>query len=61
MKKNGENNQEKQLSQVLREWQDSRKGLVKESTYANYRNLTDRHLIPDIGSTALSLISTEMT
>lgn len=60
MKKNGENNQEKQLSQVLREWQDSRKGLVKESTYANYRNLTDRHLIPDIGSTALSLISTEM-
>lgn len=60
MGKNREINRKILLNQVFQEWQDSRKGLVKESTYANYRNLIDTHLDPDIGSAVLSSISTEM-
>lgn len=60
MEKNREINRKILLNQVFQEWQDSRKGLVKESTYANYRNLIDTHLAPDIGSADLSSISIEM-
>ncbi len=48
------------LKQALREWQDSKKGLVKESTFVNYSNLIESHLVPDIGAFALSSVSTEL-
>ena len=59
MKKVKSNRKNVLLKQALREWQNSKKGLVKESTYVNYNNLIERHLVPDIGAFVLSSVSTE--
>lgn len=59
MKKN-EKTEKILLKQVFLEWRDSKKGLVKESTYVNYSNLINGHLLPDIGAFTLSAISTEL-
>lgn len=60
MGKNGQNGKNILFKEALREWQNSKKGLVKESTYVNYSNLIESHLVPDIGAYALSSVSTEL-
>lgn len=47
------------FEQLMLEWLKFRKDTVKESTYANYINLFERHLNPDLGKYYLTSLTTE--
>lgn len=48
------------FGQLIWEWLVSRKGTVKESTYANYATLIEKHLIPELGKIHLSALTTDI-
>lgn len=48
------------FGQLIWEWLASRKGTVKESTYANYATLIEKHLIPELGKVYLSDLTTDI-
>ena len=41
------------------EWMDSRRDSVKESTYAHYKNLLDKHILPKLGQAPLRTLTSE--
>lgn len=45
------------LSEVAEIWLASKKCKVKESTYAHYRNLIDRHILPSLGGASIRSIT----
>lgn len=45
--------------QLALEWMTSRRGMVKESTFAVYTNILNRHLLPDLGNLPLTLLTSE--
>lgn len=47
------------FGQVMEEWMKSRKGIIKESTYANYANIVEKHLQPELGGQFLTAITSE--
>ena len=47
------------LGQIMNEWLESRRDTVKESTYANYAGMIDRHLKTDLGECRLTLLTPE--
>ncbi|MDY4970742.1 MAG: site-specific integrase [Lachnospiraceae bacterium] len=48
------------FGQIADEWLQLRKSMVKESTYANYANIIERHLQPELGKVYLSAVTSEM-
>lgn len=48
------------FGQLMDEWFHSRKGSIKESTFANYANVIEKHLSPGLGSLYLSSITTDV-
>lgn len=47
------------FSQLAEEWARYKKGQVKQSTYANYMNLIEKHLLPEMGDVPLSALTTQ--
>ena len=45
------------FGQLAQEWLDAKRGTVKESTYATYANLLDKHLLPKLGTALLSSLT----
>ena len=48
------------VKQVMCEWMEFRKDSVKESTFAHYANLLERHIFPALGNVYLSALTEEM-
>ena len=48
------------VKQAMGEWMEFRKDSVKESTFAHYTNLLDRHIFPALGSVYLSALTEDM-
>ncbi len=48
------------FQQVMAQWLASRKDNVKESTYAHYSNLLEKHLFPELGPRLFSQLDDEM-
>lgn len=48
------------VKQVMCEWMEFRKESVKESTFAHYANLLERHILPALGNVYLSALTEEM-
>lgn len=48
------------FEQLVKEWLEFRKDSVKESTFANYTNLVEKHLLPVLGTVYLSSMTTEL-
>lgn len=48
------------VAQVMEEWLKDRKTDVKESTYAQYANLTQNHILPQLGEISLEDLNPEM-
>lgn len=46
------------FGQLMNEWLYSRKGSIKDSTFANYANLIEKHLLPGLGNMYLATITT---
>lgn len=47
------------VGQVMQEWLYSRKESVKESTYAHYTNLLEKHILPQLGEICLLSLTAE--
>ena len=54
------NNKKITVKQVMWEWMEFRKEYVKESTFAHYKNLLERHILPVFGNVYLSALTSEM-
>ncbi|MGN0204722.1 MAG: tyrosine-type recombinase/integrase [Coprococcus sp.] len=54
----GQSTQKVKMNQVVREWLASKKDSVKESTYVNYLNLIEKHILPELGDYYTSAITT---
>ena len=54
------NNKKITVNQVMWEWMEFRKEYVKESTFAHYKNLLERHILPVFGNVYLSALTSEM-
>ena len=54
------NNMKITVKQAMGEWMEFRKDSVKESTFARYTNLLDRHIFPALGSVYLSALTEDM-
>lgn len=52
--------QQVRFGQILIEWLESKKGTIKESTYANYLRLIETHLSPELGELYLAEITSEV-
>lgn len=44
---------------IMIEWLNTRKDSVKESTYAHYNNLIEKHILPELGKLYLSTLTTD--
>lgn len=44
---------------VAQAWLAAKRGTVKESTYANYANTVEKHLLPDLGGLYITAITSE--
>ncbi len=47
------------LKQLMEEWMESRRNEVKESTFAHYKNIVEKHILPALGETCLQNLQTE--
>lgn len=47
------------MEQVMYEWLNSRQDSIKESTYAQYYSIIEKHILPELGSCLLSSITSE--
>lgn len=54
------NNKKITVRQVMYEWMAFRKDSVKESTFAHYTNLLERHILPTLGNIYMSVLTAEM-
>lgn len=54
------NRQKITVKQIMREWLVSKKDSVKESTFVNYNNLLERHILPELGDYYLLMLTTDM-
>ncbi|MGF0033578.1 tyrosine-type recombinase/integrase [Bariatricus sp. SGI.154] len=50
-------NQKVTFGCIMTEWLDIRKDSVKESTYAHYVNLVEKHILPELGELYLSAVT----
>lgn len=48
------------LGAVMREWLVSRKASLKESTFAHYTNLVEKHILPGLGGCCLAALTPEI-
>lgn len=48
------------VKQMMREWLEFRREYVKESTFAHYTNLIERHIIPSLGDICLSSLTSDV-
>ncbi|MDO5410063.1 MAG: tyrosine-type recombinase/integrase [Lachnospiraceae bacterium] len=46
--------------ELMMEWLDSRRGSIKESSYANYMNLLEQHILPELGRYSVSAVTTDI-
>lgn len=44
---------------VMQEWMAYRKDYVKESTFAHYKNLVEKHILPTLGEVSLCALTSE--
>lgn len=54
------NNVKIPVRQIMHEWLEFRKDSVKESTFAHYTNLMEKHILPALGDIYLSSLTAEM-
>lgn len=47
------------VEQIMREWLYSKKDYVKESTFARYVNLLEKHILPELGDIRLAFLTPE--
>ncbi len=47
------------FEEVCREWLESKRKVIKESSYAHYVHLVQKHLLPELGKRMLASITTE--
>lgn len=47
------------VKQTLEEWMESKKDMIKESTFVKYSSLLNRHIFPELGGYYLSAITDE--
>lgn len=47
------------LKQLMEEWMESRQNEVKESTFAHYKNIIEKHILPELGEACLQNLHTE--
>lgn len=45
--------------ELMQEWLDSRRGLVKESTIVHYSDLLEKHLLPELGGCYISSLTAD--
>lgn len=48
------------VSQLLEEWLNWKKDMIKESTFVRYHSLINKHILPELGGYYLSSLSAEM-
>lgn len=47
------------FGQLTREWLEGKRGRVKESTWANYANAVERHLMPELGGIYVTALTAD--
>lgn len=57
---NNTNQMKKIFGELMVEWLKSRKCSIKESSYANYMNLLEQHILPELGTYYVSEITTDI-
>ena len=48
------------VMQLMEEWMESKRNEVKESTFVHYKNIIERHIMPELGDICLENLSSDI-